>query len=236
MRQKILGAGLILAAGLCGRAWAQDDTADPAKQPLIEPAQTPPEAEAAAKGEIGGTPAYFSIENFYLYAGGGFINFSDRGTEDITNAGGTWMLRAAFGIATPIAIEGGYFGGAFPVHSIAGNGSVISTGLEVIGRVGYPIHRGLAFIVPYIGAGVGWNLYSLAGGLTTEETGIQGSDSTFTIPLAVGLGMGYEHLNFDLRFLYRPTYGDNMFDDAITTGFDSGLSTVELSAMMGYRF
>ncbi len=124
--------------------------------------------------------------------------------------------RRAFGLDTPTGESA----------------SVISTGFEGLIRLGYPVvHNDLAFIEPYVGAGLGWTLYNVAG-VDEEDAGVENNDGVMAFPLAIGVGGGYKHFTADVRLMYRPTVFDDMFPDFSSDG-TSGEDTLSVSGLIG---
>jgi hypothetical protein len=231
MTIRVLGAGLVLAAGLCGRAWAQSDEESKAGDASKE------EVGTSTRGMAVEQRRFFSLPNLTLSAGGGFSNFTQGGTQAITSAGGVWELRAVLGADQIFGLEAGYVGGGYGLTTAVGNGNLISTGLEALARVGYPFRvgsMGRSYITPYATVGLGWNLFSLSG-LSASEAGIQGSDSTFTLPWGAGVVFGQNHFTLDVRFLSRPAFGDTLLQPIVLQS-DNGLNAYEISGLLGYRF
>jgi hypothetical protein len=230
MGKNLIKAGLLLAASLAsGAALAQGGVGR-----AIE--RGGQEIEKSGRNMLTSPDTYFSMDNFTLEVGGGFSNFTQNGADDVSSTGGDWTVRGIFGIDQAIGIEGGYLGAAYPVTGLTGDdGTVFSNGIEALARVGYPIRRDRYFILPYLGAGLGVSLYNLSG-VSSEESGIRENDWVWTIPLTAGIGGGYDRLSLDLRFVYRPSFGDSLFDAAVPTSTSTGLSTVAFTALVGYRF
>jgi hypothetical protein len=239
MGRTILKAGLLLSAGLASSsAMAQTTRAARETSHAAGPIQHGSEELGAAAHGMFQTPKeFFSRQNLTVAAGGGFTNFTEQGTDAVTGAGGNWTLRGIFGADQALALEGGYVGAAYPVTALNGDtGTVVSTGFEALGRIGYPIRRGMGFILPYFTTGLGTTIYTSAG-LNSSTTGISGTDWVFNIPVGFGIGLGYERFSFDLRFIYRPAWGASMFDHANPGGvLATGDNTLSVGGLLGYRF
>jgi hypothetical protein len=181
----------------------------------------------------------FNERQYSLQAGGGFTNFSETGTQLLTNPGGSWSVRGAFGLDRRVGAEAAYVGTAMTLDiPAADDAAVIGTAFEALVRLGYPIEliRNVSFVSPYVAAGVGWSLFNLAGTDESDEMGLEDSDSTFTIPLGIGVGLGYERLSLDVRFMWRPAFGDEMFRDANQTSETVGQNTLGTTFSLGYTF
>jgi hypothetical protein len=113
--------------------------------------------------------------------------------------------------------------------------TVVQTGFEAMARIGLRRPVGTWYVNPYGGIGVGWSIYSLAG-ISGSRGALGQNDNTFVIPLALGVTTGYRHLNFDLRFSYRPQWGDEMFQAFETDSLSGGLNSLGLSAAVGWTF
>jgi hypothetical protein len=226
-------AGLTLAV-LSGAAAAQAAPRNRASGTTEPIEHGRSELSASARNMLESPQSFFSRENLSVAAGGGFIDFTDTGTDLLTSPGGSWTVRGIFGADQALSLEGGYLGAAIPVTALNGDtGSVISNGLEALGRVGYPLRGNRYFFLPYLTAGLGFNIFNAAS--LGDATGVDGSDLVFTIPIGFGLGAGYDRFTFDVRYMYRPSWGASMFDDAIGPGTDRGDNTVSFTAMVGYR-
>jgi len=231
MWKRAVRMGVVLAPCLAA-AGASAQTGDDPPTPLERGRS---EIGAAGRSILQSPRTYFSAENFTVAVGGGFTSFTQRGTDELADAGGSWTVRGAFGADQALGLEAAYLGAAYPVTALTGeSGSVVSNGLEALARVGYPVRREVSYIMPYVALGLGWSLYNRSG--LGDETGIEETDSVMTIPLAFGIGVGYRRLSFDLRFAYRPALADSMFDNATDSIFSTGSNTLSASGLVGYRF
>jgi opacity protein-like surface antigen len=230
MVKAALKTALLLTVSLAS-VQAAAQTQAPASNPIKREGQ---EISAAARGMFEPPQTFFSPQNLTLSAGVGFTNFTQQGTDNLTGAGGGWMLRAIFGADRALAVEGAYVGGAYPVTAFNGDtGTIIQSGLEALARLGFPIRHNLAYVLPYITAGVGVTLFNSTG-LNTALTGVQSSDGVFNLPAGFGVAFGIDRLSFDMRFLYRPAFGSTMFENA-NSGGATGQSTIAVSGILGYR-
>jgi hypothetical protein len=235
MRTIWLKTGVAAALSLLGAsASAQDGTrGDPDPTPLGSAGR---ELGTSARGLLTDPRRYFSRENFALSVGGGFTTFTQAAVEDITTPGGSWTVRGVFGMDQGVALEGAYVGAAYGVEPGTGdNGAVVSNGAELLLRIGLPVRRERVVILPYLTGGVGWAWYSLVN-VDAAATGIRDDDGVFTIPFGLGFVVGYDRFSFDVRFLFRPAFGDEMFDNATASAFSPGENTLSVSGLVGYRF
>jgi hypothetical protein len=218
IRVTVARFGVVGIVGLlAGPVFAQEDVGTAARGIAEEPAR------------------FFSAENFSLQVGGGFTSFTEATSSQLSRLGGTWLLRGIFGSTGPVGVEADYFGTARGVRATDGDGgSVVSNGLDALARVGYPFHRGAAFMVPYLTAGVGLSLYGSTG-IDTATSGIGSTDLVFEIPVGLGVSGGVGRFVADLRFLYRPSFGGDLFRNA-PGAETSGEDNIAVTLTGGYRF
>jgi hypothetical protein len=228
----IVKAGLLATLAMLGtKAWAQDDQST--SSPVQHGAR---EMGTSARGILQSPRDYFSVRNLTVWGGAGFSDFSEQGTDLLTRTGGSWIVRGMFGADQAIGMEGAYVGAAYPLRALNGDGgSLISNGLEALGRVGYPIRRDWGFLLPYVTTGLGFTIFN-AVNVNEAASGIGGSDVVFNIPVGFGMGAGFGRWNFDARFLFRPGWGSTMFDNAGTGNLSHGDNTLALSGLVGYHF
>lgn len=169
-----------------------------------------------------------------LQVGGGFENLTEKGAQDVTSAGGQWTVRAVLGEANVLGVEAAYLGSAQGYSQAGvGDGTLVRNGVEAMARLGYPVRSNRGFLTPYATAGLGWNVFTLAG---VDAAGLNKNDSVLTIPFGGGLVAGYDRYSLDLRAVYRPAFGDTMFDNVSNSIFTAGLNSYALTAALGYTF
>lgn len=172
-----------------------------------------------------------------LEVGAGLANTTQGGAKQFTDPGAMWTVRGIWGAASVLGIEGAYVGSAQSVENLGtGDALLVRNGLEALARVGMPFtFANNAHVLPYAAAGLGWAFYNVAG----EEdapAGLRDNDNVFTTPIGVGVAGGLNAWSLDLRFMFRPVYGDELFRDVNTQIETAGLNTLTLSAAVGYTF
>jgi hypothetical protein len=192
----------------------------------------------AQQGLIGSAREFFDQRTVAVHAGGGFANFTERGTKQVTEPGASWTVRTSWGMARKLGLEVGYLGAALPIDSPRMDDAVVlQTGIEALVRLGYPIFRNSnAFFTPYLAGGLGWSAFNLLGADAGNGAEIGNADGALTLPVGFGLGLGYQRFSLDARLLYRPAFGDEMFRGANETQFTAGQNTLGVSATLGYSF
>jgi hypothetical protein len=172
-----------------------------------------------------------------ILAGGGVTDFTQGNTRDVTGTGGAWDVRMAFGTRRWVGVEASYIGGSNSIHNlgVANNSTnLIRNGFEGSLRLNAPLYAKDTLLEPYAAAGLGWNNYRVTNyNATLSSASVSGtSDSTFSIPLAVGFAVGYKGFVGDLRGTYRPTYSQTVF----TTETSTALTNWDFGGMLGYEF
>jgi hypothetical protein len=169
-----------------------------------------------------------------LFVGGGVTDFTEGGTRSQTNAGGSWTGRITFGTRSIVAFEGSYIGGENALTGLGARSStLIRNGLEGSLRLNLPIYAQGTLLEPYAMGGLGWNSYHIVDYSSASLASLSsGTDNTVTIPLGVGLTIGYRGFLADVRYTYRPTYEQEIFINQV----DSGLTNWDLGGMVGYEF
>lgn len=136
--------------------------------------------------------------------GGGVSEFKAGPMREMTGSGGTWDARLIFGMRTPISLEIGYVGAAYPlmVSRNLQSGYLVSNGMEMNLRLNIPMIDEDVMVEPYILGGVGWNWFSTAQ-TDLRIRNILTADNTFYVPLGTGMVFSFDGLLLDARFTYR---------------------------------
>lgn len=235
MRTIWLKSGLAAALCLLGTsASAQDPGIDePTTTGLGQGLR---EMGTSTRGILTDPREYFALSNLTLSGGGAYVNFTEGGTMDLTTGGGSWTVRGVFGMDQPLGIELAYVGAANGVETPLGdNGSVIQSDIDVLLRFGFPFRGERRYILPYATAGIGLNWFSLVD-VDAALTGIESSDFVFQLPVGGGIALGQGHWTVDARFLWRPSFGSEMFENAVGVGENSGQAAWSIGGLVGYRF
>src|SRR5215831_7977102 len=75
-----------------------------------------------------------------LSVGGGVVNFVGDTARNVTDVGGYWDVRLAFGTRTPIGIEAAYIGAAQNVTAVGmTNAFLVRNGMEANARINIPL-------------------------------------------------------------------------------------------------
>lgn len=147
-------------------------------------------------------------------------------------------MRATWGLDKVLGAEVAYLGAAFPVESAAmSEGAIVQTGVEALVRLGYPMKPRDGYVLtPYLAGGLGWSAFNLVGAADVNPAQIANDDGIFYLPMGLGVSGTHGRLSADLRFIWRPAYGDEMFQAANQTDMESGQNTVSLGASLGLSF
>jgi hypothetical protein len=174
-----------------------------------------------------------------VMGGGGVTNFTSNVASDATSVGGSWNARFVVATRRWVGFEAAYIGGTNAVNNSLGldtnNTSRLNrNGVEGALRINAPLYARNTLVSPYVLGGVGWNSYRLSNfnSATMSASFSSATDNTVSVPLAGGLAVGYKGFIADLRYTFRPTYGQSIFlneSSATLTNWDAG-------AMVGYEF
>lgn len=224
INQLTLAAAIAVSAA---PAMADDDDL------VSDPGESPGE-------QLRGDKALVTDYGAYGLVGGGVNNFTEPSTMGTTSVGGYWDARVGFGSRSIFGGEVGYLGGARDVDAIglSSGAFMLNNGVEGVGRLNIPI-TGVgdksSLIEPYTFGGVGWQYFSLAN-VSTNTSDVDNDDHTLTIPMGVGLALGYGGVTLDSRIAYRPVLFSDMMGYS-TNSFDSNaISFWTAGASIGYEF
>jgi hypothetical protein len=188
----------------------------------------------AAVAETGWSPQ--SGFGMSVAAGGGVTNFTQSNVRDVTDIGGAWDFRLAFGTRRVLAVEGSYVGGANPVHSLGVQGNrtmLIRNGIEGALRVNLPLYLREVLLEPYFTTGIGWSGYRITNVTANTSSSVSADEeNTFSIPMAVGFALGRKGFIADVRCTARPTYGQTTFPGA----GNAALTNWDVGGMLGFEF
>jgi len=211
---------------------------EPVPAPAVEtPYPAPPpieEPSLAATGEEAEERAFASRIGVGLSAGGGVFGLTDSDSQNLTDTGGSWEVRAVFVTQLPAALELAYVGTAqnFEVLDQNLSSELIGNGLEAALRLQYPggVWR------PYGFLGLGWMYYQIGDEVT--NLGLDDTDNIGTVPMGVGLAIAPTRgLLIDIRGTYRPAYEDDLLDGSFVGAASSGsLTSWGVTANVGAEF
>ncbi len=167
--------------------------------------------------------------------GGGVTNFTQGGVQGLTDVGGSWDVRLAFGTRRSLGFEVSYVGGSNAIHGLgfdSGQTKLIRNGVEGMLRLNAPLHLRETLLEPYVAGGVGWNGYRITNVKTATASVSPTSEDTVAVPLAVGFSVGYKGFVADVRYTFRPTYRQTTLPEdgsGALTNWDAG-------GMLGFEF
>jgi hypothetical protein len=196
-----------------------------------------PVAQAQFEPSVSGKPGEQHLQTRFgvsVQGGGGVSEFMRSQENNLTDIGGNWEVRAVFGTRTIPALEAAYVGSSRSVNAgLVSGSSLVSNGAEGAFRLNAPFLTNEVLIEPFGFVGLGWGHYYLTN-LTGQFVSVR-SDDVGTIPMGGGLALGYHGFIAEVRFTYRPTWGDTnlvLSDNGRT--FD--LDTWNVGGMIGFEF
>jgi hypothetical protein len=170
--------------------------------------------------------------------GAGQGDFLGEESRAATRWGATYEARALVGSDSPIGIEAAYVGSARGIegYGIADNAGLISNGVEGALRLAAPIVTGAVDFAPFLFGGLGWEHYTLVGE-GNNTAGIQNDDSLLTVPVGVGVELGFGNFNVEARGTYKHGFDAEMFGDT-NGGFldDANMNTWNVGLAAGVAF
>lgn len=197
-----------------------------AQEPTPPPEAAPPEAIAVETEEPTMEPYKGGpdLKGLTVLAGGGVEGYTDNLAGQL-NPGPGWSAVADIKPFKALGLELGYSGAATEVdHDVANAAQGATSGADFIRHGG---HAALVVgaptpVQPYVLGGYGLDRYTWRG----SELGRFQSDTSSTIPVAVGLRSHTGHFTADLRAGYDVLLSqdfDRAVDNNVTTGRYTGL-------------
>jgi hypothetical protein len=147
--------------------------------------------------------------------GGGVVNFSGNTARSMTNVGGTWNLRLAFGTRSIVGLEAAYVGSAqgLTASGLDPNAVLVGNGAEAALRLNAPlIYRG-SLVEPFAFGGAGWTRYNVVNDNFNASI-VREKDDVLTVPFGAGIAASYLGFMFDARFTYRVLYDQQLLGNA----------------------
>jgi hypothetical protein len=158
--------------------------------------------------------------------------------RDTTGVGGSWSVRATFGIRTPIGFEASYFGSAQSIDALGidNDAVLVSNGLQGALRLNAVVSEEFS---PFIFGGVAWARYNLTNeGRNTSA--IESEDDVLEIPVGLGIGGNWMGFAYDLRGELRFATSENMVPESIAGQYDddsdASMHRWGVNASIGYAF
>jgi outer membrane protein OmpA-like peptidoglycan-associated protein len=168
--------------------------------------------------------------------GGGATGFSDKEARDLTDPGGMWEARAAFGTRLPVGFEGAYVGTAQNLNALGldRDALLVSNGAEGVVR----LNMGALRVQPYVFGGAGWTHYSVERNNNTTSSLNGTTDNVYTIPAGAGLSFRIgSGLLLDVRGTYRWAFDADLLNASYTgSGKSASLSNWNAAAHLGWEF
>ncbi len=160
-----------------------------------------------------------------VMVGGGFGNFTGDVSRDETGPVGAWGLKWIGGTRSVIGGEIGYVGGINTLAGTISDDYLLSTSFDAALRLGWPVPLHSALIAPFAFGGGGWTRYGLVNEGPSRGVLTTGTDHQFTIPMGVGINVGYRGFLAEARGTYRQAFDDELFGsaDMSTWGVSLGL-------------
>jgi hypothetical protein len=183
-------------------------------------------APAAAGADVRDEMIHYGTN---VSAGGGLVQFVDRGMRDFATEGGGWEARLGFGTKKALTFEAAYVGSLHAIDALGLDTSANLLGTGVEGAIRVNLLPGM--VQPYFLAGAGWTRYSLVN--TDRNTSdVADSDDLAAFPMGLGVGFRQGQLTLDLRAVYRATASVDMFAGAS----DGSLSSWSGTLRAGFEY
>jgi len=163
--------------------------------------------------------------------GGGVESFSRAGARGVTDTGGFWSARLAWGLRQLVGVEAAYIGSAQTIDALGMSNTawLVSNGAEAVARLNAPVERGQMLFEPYVLGGVGWRLYQVERSAATAD--VAATDNVLQVPFGGGFAFGYYSFMVDARFTYRATFFNDLFRTTNTP-----LDSWSMGALVGIQF
>lgn len=204
-------------------------------QPLPPPAPYPTSTSDKDVGAQEAGTRWMPASGFgmVIMGGGGITDFTNSAIRTDTSVGGSWDVRFLFGSRSIVGFEASYVGGAQGINGLGlgGDSTLVRNGAEGMLRINAPLHASNTLLEPYIAGGLGWNSYRVTN-ITSNTAAVSDNDNVMSVPLAAGFAVGYKGFIGDLRYTYRPTYNQDLFNNLV----GSELTNWDAGAMLGYEF
>jgi outer membrane protein OmpA-like peptidoglycan-associated protein len=170
--------------------------------------------------------------------GGGATGFAHKDARDLTNIGGSWEARAAFGTRLPLALEGAYVGSAQDLNALGLDRNALLVGNGAEGDL--RLNLGTLRVQPYLFGGAGWTHYTVERNNNATSSITTNADDVFTVPAGAGLSfrLGRGFL-IDFRGTYRWVMGANMLNPALNSSNTSkspSLTNWNAGGHLGWEF
>jgi hypothetical protein len=193
--------------------------------------------EAAWEGRDQTRDYLITPHGLALTVGAGATHFFGEGARDLTEgAGGYLDVRAAYGTRTWFGGEAAYTltGRSLSNDRFANEApALFGHSAEGLLRGNIPLRAGRLFLAPFAVAGLGWTAFVRTDEGAGEDFTVRSTDHVGTIPVGAGLALSYKGFRAEARFMYRPTYGEDV-GSALGNGVD--LQSWMAGAALGAEF
>jgi hypothetical protein len=175
----------------------------------------------------------------YGFVGGGASSFTQPTAAGTSSVGGYWDARVGVGSRSIIGAEVSYVGGSRDITALGldEDAFLINNGLEGVARLNVPITpKDFDVLVePYTFAGIGWQRFNVVNA-SSNTSSVQAEDDIMTVPLGIGLQLGFNAFTLDLRGTYRQALGSDLVGTS-TSSFDAvSLNSWGAGAALGVEF
>ncbi len=200
----------------------------PVPRPEVAPKPAPPTPPKPAPTSTGPLASW----GVGAAVGAGTAEFTGEGARGFTAPAGIWDVRLVLGTRRRLAIEGDYSGGAQSINALGlDNDSVlVSTSLGATARLNM-LASPLDGFQPYVLAGAAWRRYGIVNS-STNTSDLRSSDNVFEVPVGVGVDYRINRWVLDLRGVFRPTVGSDLFDNTVTA--NHSLNSIGAIATIGF--
>lgn len=173
----------------------------------------------------------------YGFLGGGAADFTQPNASGTASLGGYWDARLGIGTRSIFGAEVAYVGGARDVQALGLNEGafLVNNGVEGVARLNVPITTEEVLFEPYTFGGVGWQHYSLAND-TTNTSSVDADDDIMTVPMGVGMAVGYNGVTLDLRGTYRHAIFSDLVGESDSSFDEQSLNSWGAGLALGFEF
>jgi hypothetical protein len=158
------------------------------------------------------------------------MNFSGGAAQGLTNSGGSWDLRLAFGTRSLLGLEAAYVGSAnrLIAPGLDPNAVLLGTGAEGALRLNAPFPYQDAMLEPFAFGGMGWTRFDVIND-DYNLSAVADKDHVMTVPVGAGLAASVRGFMVDARYTYRFVYREDLVGN---TNLDNWI----ISANIGSEF
>jgi len=197
------------------------------------------EGERTGRTGIATDKAVLTPVGLYGYVGGGVTDFTQPSAAGTTRVGGDWNARLGIGSRSILGAEVAYVGGARDIEALGLNSGawLLNNGVEGVARLNVPITAPAmhTLVEPYTFGGVGWQRYQLAN-TTTNTSSVSDRDDIMTVPMGIGLALGFGGFSIDGRATYRQAIFSDLLGSPTSSFAPTSLNSWDVGAAVGFEF